>query len=233
MKDIPNRALVVTPHPDDAEIACGGTIAEWIKHGTEVFYVLCTDGGKGTDDPTMTSTELSKIRKEEQLKAANLLGVKEVICLEYPDGEMEDSRDSLREMVRAVRRFRPEVVIAPDPHRLTFYFHRDHRITGQVVQDAVFPYSRDRLHFPELEDEGLKPFNVETILFWGAEDPDTFIDITESMDLKVRSVLCHSSQISPEPDGQDLLWLKKWSKDMGNVIGVSYAEGFRKVDIEI
>lgn len=229
MVEVPKRAMVVTPHPDDAEIACGGTVARWVKEGAEVFYVLCSDGGKGTDDPKMTTRRLTEIRKQEQLDAAALLGVKEVVTLGYPDGELEDTRDFCREIVRAVRRFRPEIVSCPDPYRRTFYFHRDHRITGQIVQDAVFPYARDRLHFPELGKEGLEPFKVGTILFWGAEEPDTFIDITDSIDLKIKALLCHKSQISPNSHEDQLEWLRNWCREMGEKTGVQYAEGFRKV----
>ena len=186
--------MVVTPHPDDAEISCGGTVANWIRQGTSVYYVLCSDGSKGTEDPDMTPERLAKIRYEEQMEAAKTLGVKEVVALGYPDGELEDTREFRGHLVRALRRFRPEVVICPDPYRRSFYFHRDHRIVGQVTQDAVFPYARDRLHFPEHEAEGLAPHKTGTLMFWGPEEIETYVDISESMDIKADAL-----QMPPQP----------------------------------
>ena len=138
----PGSALVVIPHPDDGEIGCGGTTAKWIREGCKVFYLLCTNGDKGSDDRGITSASLAKVRSEEQLAAADSLGVEEVIMLGYPDGELEDTKQFRGEVVKAIRRFRPDVVICPDPFRMTPYWHRDHRICGQVTVDAIFPYAR-------------------------------------------------------------------------------------------
>ncbi len=228
--DVPARALVVTPHPDDAEIACGGTVANWTSQGAEVYYVLCSDGGKGTEDPNMTPETLRGIRHQEQLDAAAVLGVKEVLALRYLDGELEDTQEFRGRIVKAIRTFRPDVVISPDPHRRTFYFHRDHRITGLVTQDAVFPYARDRLHFPEHEAEGLVPHKVGTMLFWGAEDSDTFIDISNSMDVKIEALKKHKSQISGLSGDESTNWLRNWCKEVGEQEGYQYAESFRKVE---
>ena len=147
MVDTPARVLVVIPHPDDAEGWCGGTVAKWAKGGSEVYYVLCTDGGKGTSDPAMTSERIAAIREKEQLAAAATLGVKDVVLLRHPDGELEDTREFRKEIVRAIRRFRPDVILCPDPYRRNSSWHRDHRITGQVTADAAFPYARDYLNF--------------------------------------------------------------------------------------
>ena len=231
--EVPQRVLVVSPHPDDAEISCGGTVARWVRQGAEALYVLCSDGSKGTEDPKMTPQQLSEIRKQEQLDAAAVLGVKEVVALGYPDGELEDTREFRGQIVRAIRRFRPEVVISPDPYRRSFYFHRDHRITGQVTQDAVFPYARDRLHFQELEAEGLEPYKVGTILFWGPEESDTYLDITDTMDLKIKALRCHKSQVSGLSEEDATNWLRKWCREMGEKGGYQYAEGYRKVQFRI
>ena len=143
MFDRPERAMLVIPHPDDAEGGVGGTVAKWVAEGTEVVFVLCTNGDKGTSDPEMTTKKLAAIRENEQAEAAAYLGVKEVIYLRYGDGELEDTAKFRGELVRAVRKHRPEVVFCTDPFRQTFYLHRDHRISGQVTLDAVFPYARD------------------------------------------------------------------------------------------
>ncbi|MQF64536.1 PIG-L family deacetylase [SAR202 cluster bacterium AC-409-J13_OGT_754m] len=235
MQEIPSRALVVIPHPDDGEIACGGTIAKWAQNGTEIAYVLCTNGNKGTDDPSMTTADLEDIRYKEQVLAAKTLGVETVFQLGHPDGELEDSREFRGQLVRVIRSFRPEVVFAPDPYRRTFYFHRDHRIAGIVAQDAVFPYARDRLHFAEHEQEGFEPHKVKTLLFWGAEevDADTYFDITESIDLKIQALICHSSQISGLSESDSTDWLRNWNREIGLKCGFKYAEEFRKVTFPI
>jgi len=146
MEEVPQRVLVVTPHPNDAEVWCGGTVARWIKEGAEVRYVLCTDGGKGTFDPQVSSQDLAVIREAEQREAAKILGVKEIVVLGHPDGELEDTDAFRRELVRQIRLVRPDVVLCPEPYRRNLAWHRDHRIAGQVALDAVFPYARDHLH---------------------------------------------------------------------------------------
>ena len=235
MQEIPRRALVVIPHPDDGEIACGGTVAIWAQHGAEIAYVLCTNGNKGSDDPSMTTQNLEDIRYKEQVSAAKTLGVEEVFQLGHPDGELEDSREFRGQLVKAIRSFKPEVVFAPEPYRRTFYFHRDHRIAGIVAQDAVFPYARDRLHFVEHEKEGLPPHKVKTLLFWGSEeiDTDTYIDITESIDIKIQALICHRSQISGLSESDSTDWLRNWNREIGLKCGFEYAEAFRKVTFPV
>ncbi len=233
MVDVPRTAMVVTPHPDDAEISCGGTVANWIRQGTSVYYVLCSDGSKGTEDPDMTPERLAKIRYDEQMEAAKTLGVKEVVALGYPDGELEDTREFRGHLVRALRRFRPEVVICPDPYRRSFYFHRDHRIVGQVTQDAVFPYARDRLHFPEHEAEGLAPHKTGTLMFWGPEEIETYVDISESMDIKADALRCHRSQLGGLAEDESIGWLRSWCAEMGKKAGYAYAEGYRVVRFRV
>ena len=228
--ETPERALVVTPHPDDAEANCGGTVARWVKEGTEVFYVLCTDGGKGSDDPEITSDRVAAIREKEQQDATSVLEVRELIMLHYPDGELEETTEFRKEIVRAIRRFRPDVVLCPDPYRRNFYWHRDHRITGQVTIDAVFPYARDRLHFLDLsEREGLEPFKTGMVLLWGSETPDTFIDITDTIETKVKAYLCHHSQVSKRPDRDASQFLKESARRFGQEAGTEYAEAFRSL----
>ncbi|MFQ5860105.1 MAG: PIG-L deacetylase family protein [Dehalococcoidia bacterium] len=228
--ETPKRALVVTPHPDDAEFGCGGTVARWVREGAEVYYTLCTNGDKGSNDPTMTPQRLAQLREREQRDAAAVLGVKRVVMLRYPDGELEDTREFRLQLVVLIRRFKPDVVFCPDPFRRTFYLHRDHRICGQVTLDAVFPYARDRLHFPELLREGLHPHRVATMLLWGSEDPDTYIDITGLMETKVKALLCHRSQVSQRPDRDADAFLRQWAHEAGRKIGAQYAEAFRRVE---
>ena len=230
MVDRPDRAMVITPHPDDAEIGCGGTIGAWIKEGTEVVYVLCTNGDKGTSDPDLTSEKLAEIREKEQADAARELGVKKVIFLAYPDGALEDTAEFRGKLVRAIREHKPDTVFCCDPHRRSFYLHRDHRMSGQVTLDAVFPYARDRLHYIEHEKEGLEPHKVGEILMWGTEEPDTFVDITDTIELKISALKKHVSQISRDGSDTDVDdFVKANARRVGQRAEHPYAEAFRRI----
>ncbi|MDP6798539.1 MAG: PIG-L deacetylase family protein [SAR202 cluster bacterium] len=231
--DRPERAMVVTPHPDDAEIGCGGTIGAWIKAGTEVVYVLCTNGDKGSGDLGMTSDRLAEIREREQAEAADILGVKEVIYLRYPDGMLEDTSEFRGQLVHAIRKHQPEVVMTPDPFRRGFYLHRDHRVCGQVTIDAVFPFARDHLHYPEhIEEEGLETYKVADILLWGTEEADTYLDITDTIEAKIESLRKHASQVSSDGSSGDVGdFIKANAKRMGEKADLIYAEAFRRINI--
>ena len=231
--ETPEIALVVTPHPDDAEIGCGGTVAGWIAEGAKVYYVLCTNGDKGTSDPNLTSPQLAAIREREQAEAAEVLGIEEVVYLRYGDGELEDNAEFRGHLVHAIRKYRPDVVLATDPHRRSFYLHRDHRMVGLVTTDAAYPYARDRLHYPEHEREGLASHKVADILYWGTEDPDTFIDITDTIELKIESLKKHASQVSTDDgSGRDVGdFVRANAQRIGQRANLPYAEAFRRVHI--
>ena len=231
--DRPARFMVVTPHPDDGEIGCGGTTAGWIAEGSTGVYVVCTNGDKGTSDPDMTSERLAAIREEEQRQAAAVLGVKDVVYLRHPDGGLEDTAEFRGQLVSAIRKYQPDVLLCTDPFRRSFYLHRDHRVCGQVSLDAVFPYSRDRLHYPEhIENEGLAPHKVGDILLWGAEDPDLFIDITESIQKKIDALKKHASQVSSSESSRDVdEFIRSNAQRAGDRADVPYAEAFRRIQI--
>ena len=172
MDDTPQRVLVVTAHPNDAEFWCGGSIARWISEGAAVRYVVCTDGAKGATDPAVSAAALAAVRQQEQADAAGELGVQELVSLGRPDGGLEDADDFRRELVRQIRQARPDVVVCPEPYRKNLAWHRDSRIAGQVTLDAVFPCARDHLHFEELwRDEGLEPHKTGTVAVLGDGDP--------------------------------------------------------------
>ena len=202
------HGLVITPHPDDAEFGAAGTVARWVTEGKTVLYAVCTNGDKGTEDRNVKSAELAIIRKQEQIAAAKVLGVKDVIFLDYPDQTLEDTPEFRKEIVRLIRTYRPETVITADPYR-RFIWHRDHRITGQVVLDAVFPYARDFLAYPDLIKQDLQPHKVREVLLWGSEEPNYRVDITSYFDLKFRALSCHKSQVG----GSKLPEVKKWLRE--------------------
>ncbi len=228
MENIPRSALLVTPHQDDAEGGCGGTVGTWTKRGTEVVYVLCTNGDKGSSDPNMTSPRLAEMREREQQNAANVLGVKEVVFLRHPDGGLEDTLELRAQVVREIRRHKPEVVMCVDPFRSTSHTHRDHRVSGMVALDAVFTYAWSYLHFPEqMRDEGLEPHRVKEIYLWGSEAPDTYVDISESVDAKAQSLSQHVSQMREPQKLQERI--RSRAKTVGERASLPYAEAFRRI----
>ncbi len=235
----PERALVVIPHPDDAEVWAGGTIARWVRGGSEVHYVLCTDGSKGTDDPEIDPIELAATRGGEQMAAADILGIKNVVMLGRPDGELEDTSDFRRDVVRQIRVIKPDVVLTAEPYRRNMQWHRDNRITGQVALDAVFPYARDHLHFGDLfANEGIEPHKTAAVMFWGSENPNTFVDIEADFDVKMDAVLAHRSLARDRSREQLEEFMRARAKEAaqaGNDYpdedfrGLTLAEAFRRV----
>jgi LmbE family N-acetylglucosaminyl deacetylase len=224
------QVMVVTPHPDDAEIGVAGTVARWIGEGKDVIYVVCTNGDKGTSDTNIKPGELARIREQEQLAAAKLLGVKEVIFLRHPDQTLEDTPEFRKEIVRLIRMYRPETVVTVAPYR-RYIWHRDHRITSRVTLDAVFPYARDFLAYPDLLEEGLQPHKVKEVLLWGSEDPNYRSNITDTFDIKVAALRCHKSQISDNPStGFEERWRER-HKMLAQGEDYELAEAFHRVEL--
>lgn len=194
------RALVVISHPDDGEFGAGPTIAHLVAAGARVDYVVTTDGSKGTEDPSVTPEALAAARIGEQRAAADVLSVTEIVHLGYPDGYLTPSLDLRRDIVRQIRRFRPDLVIAQNPLRRLdgspFISHPDHLATGEATLSAVYPAARDRLNFPELLDEGLEPWKVRQALVNGVERPNLWVDVSDSLETGLRALRCHVSQLS-------------------------------------
>ena len=226
------QVMVVTPHPDDAEFGVAGTVARWVKEGKDVVYVVCANGDKGTSDINMKPEKLVKIREQEQLAAAKLLGVREVIFLRHSDQSLEDTPEFRKEIVRLIRMYRPDTVVTADPYR-RYIWHRDHRIVGQVTLDAIFPYARDHLAYPDLPEEGLQPHKVKEVLLWAApEDINYRSDITSTFDIKLAALRCHKSQVGDNLSSPDLgNWLKQRAKKMAEGQDFELAEAFHRVEV--
>ena len=194
-----DKVLVVMAHPDDAEFGCGGTIAAWAAAGKEINYVLCTSGDKGTSDPSMSPYELARIRRVEQLNAAHALGAKDVVFLAYEDGTLRNTIELRRDIVREIRRFKPDAVICQDPTMRwggsRYLNHPDHRAAGDACLDAVYPSARDPHVFPELLIENLYPHKVKEVFMSTLTNADVWIDITSCMDRKLAGLKEHKSQV--------------------------------------
>ncbi len=224
------QVMVVTPHPDDAEFGVAGTVARWTSEGKDVIYVVSTNGDKGTSDTNMKPDELARIREQEQLAAAKLLGVREVIFLRHPDQSLEDTPEFRKEIVRLIRMYRPEIVVTAAPYR-RYLWHRDHRITGRVTLDAVFPYARDILAYPDLLEEGLQPHKVEEVLLWGAEDANYRSNITDTFDVKIAALRCHKSQISDNPSTGLKERMRERYKTLAEGEDYELAEAFHRIEL--
>jgi LmbE family N-acetylglucosaminyl deacetylase len=225
----PVDVLVIAAHPDDSEFGAAGTVAKWIREGRRVAYLVCTSGEKGTTDPGLTPEMVLAIREREQRAAAQVLGVHEVVFLRRPDQGLEDTAEFRKLIVRMIRAYRPDVVMTSDPYR-RYIWHRDHRIIGQVVLDAVFPYARDRLAYPDLVAEGLMPHKVRELYFWGTEDINLRSDITATFDLKIAALRCHVSQVREFKRGDPAEWLHQRSREMAAGESFGLAEAFHRVE---
>ncbi len=231
MSDKIRRVMVVVAHPDDAEFGCGGTVAKWAKEGKEVTYVILTNGDKGSGDRAMTSEQLAKIRAEEQRNAARTLGVERVRILGYPDGELEDTQEVRRDVTAEIRRWRPDLLVTQNPFRtLNLYAsHRDHRIAAGVALDCVYPLARDHLSFPELLAQGLEPHRVREVYLMWWENPEVVVDISDTLDLKLKALACHASQMGDFSHVEARV--RERSAQFGKPKGIAYGETFNRIVI--
>jgi LmbE family N-acetylglucosaminyl deacetylase len=225
------RALIIFSHPDDAEFSAAPTIAALTASGARVDYVVTTDGGKGTDDPAVTPEQLASTRIAEQRAAADVLGVGEIVHLGYPDGYLLPTLELRRDIVRQIRRFRPDLVIAQNPQRRAdgnpFIAHPDHLATGEATLAAVYPAARDRLNFPELIDEGLEPWKVRQVLVSGVERPNLWIDVLATLERGLQALRCHESQIDDwdEVEGR----VRERAAEVGEPVGMPMAQAFLSI----
>jgi len=232
----PKRAMSIHAHPDDQEFTVGGTLAKWARAGCEIVAVCITRGGAGSNKYTpldMTREALVSIREDEQREACRILGVKETIFLDYEDGMLEPSIAMRRDLTRLIRRHRPEVVLTGDPtvrfYGTTYMNHPDHRVASDVALDAVFPSAGTRLIFPELLAEGLEPHEVRQVYIHGAERPDTYVDIAETLDVKLAALRAHKSQMG-QWDPADMI--TAWAREQGKSRGLAAAEAYRLMVLE-
>jgi LmbE family N-acetylglucosaminyl deacetylase len=217
--------MVIFAHPDDAEVQCAGTIALWVEAGKKVTYVVLTKGDKGTQDPSMTGEALARLRQQEQLRAAQELGVEKVLFLETGDGELEVTMERRRALTRIIREYQPEVLVTHDPW-MRYQLHPDHRASGTLALDAMIS-ARDRLYFPEQIDQGLNPCRVGRALLFASDQPDLWMDIERTLDKKIKALGQHQSQVSQWPKWQECL--RKRAENAGASQGLKFAEPFKRL----
>lgn len=224
----PVTVLAVYAHPDDPDVAAGGALALWSKAGASVHVCICADGDKGSADPLTDPGELVTARRTEVAAAGGLLGVAEHHWLGFPDGELVAGRDLVARLVELVRRVRPDTVVAPDPTAVFFgqhyVNHPDHRAVGWATIDAVAPACANPHYFPEAGP----PHHVGALFLSGTLEPDVWVDVSSTIDVKAAAIACHGTQV-----GESGEWLRtavrQRAEDAGRQAGVPFAEGFRLV----
>lgn len=230
-----NKVMVFFAHPDDGEFMAGGTIARWASEGKEIVLCVVTNGSHGSNDPSVKREDLIAAREQEQQAAAKITGVKDIVFLGYEDCHVADSHDLRRDMIREMRRLKPDVVIGPDP--TTFFFaqryinHPDHRYVGQALCAALSPgVTTVPIYRSELYDKGFEPHEVKAALFAMSPDPDLYIDITDSIEKKIEAIMAHFSQ-APEFRADLSERMKEWAAQAAASSGhdYKYAESFKAI----
>ncbi|HUZ20861.1 MAG TPA: PIG-L deacetylase family protein [Acidimicrobiales bacterium] len=227
---VPERALAVYAHPDDADVSCGGTLARWADAGCEVHVVLCALGDKGSLDPLTDPAALVATRAAEVEAARRVLGITSVLQLGRRDGELENDLSLRAELVGAIRELRPQVLVCPDPLAVFFgehyYNHRDHRVVGFAALDAASPAAASPLYFPGAGTS----FAVEVAYLSGSLEPTVYVDVTATIERKAEAVLCHRSQLGETGEHfRDVV--RERAEEAGSVAGVRFAEGFRRIHL--
>ncbi|HVB51517.1 MAG TPA: PIG-L deacetylase family protein [Acidimicrobiales bacterium] len=227
----PRSALAIYAHPDDADVAAGGLLAQWAAEGAEIHLVVVCDGAKGSHSPNSKASDVRETRREELQFAADLLGARSVTSLDWPDGEVTNSVELRETLVGLVRKYQPDVVLGPDP-TATFFGgvyvnHRDHRETGWALLDAVAPAAAMPLYFPS---QG-PPHQVSVLLLSGTHEPDVVADVSRTIDMKVKAILAHASQLAGDAVAIRDVVLER-AEQAGRPVGMAYGEAFRCVELD-
>jgi LmbE family N-acetylglucosaminyl deacetylase len=225
-----NVALVIAAHPDDGDFGCAGYTSQLAERGVDVYFLVCTNGAKGTSDRSMTRERLIALRREEQREACRRMGAKDVFYLDHEDGELVYDRPFLQQLVRHIRMLKPDTVLTHDPTdiiiRDSFINHPDHRATGTAALDAVYPTARDHLNFPGHLAEGLEPHKVREVLLWSSNQPNFDVDISAEVDRKLFALSAHDTQFGNREEFVEFA-RERWKAEDGR-----YLERFRRIELQ-
>ena len=228
---VPKVVMSIHAHPDDQEFSVGGSLAKWARAGGEIISVIITSGDSGSNDPTKDGSykkELAELREKEQLAANAVLGIGQTIFLRYPDGELEATIALRKELTRIIRQFKPDTVVTGNPEGWfygdEYLNHPDHRAAAQAACEAVFPSAGTRLIFTDLLAAGYEPHDVRRLYIQGTEKSNTWVDISDTMDLKIQALQQHASQIDPNEVGK---WMTDWAAEEAKDHDMKYAESFK------
>jgi LmbE family N-acetylglucosaminyl deacetylase len=228
---VPQRAMSIHAHPDDQEFSIGATLAKWAQAGCEIISLIITSGDSGSNDPSKDGSYksvLAEIREKEQLAANAILGIKETIFLHYPDGELEPTIALRKDLTRLIRQFKPDTVLAGNPEAWfygdEYVNHPDHRAAARATCEAVFPSAGSRLMFADLLPAGYEPHDVKRLYIHGTDKPNTWVDITETLEVKIKALQQHVSQINPDEVGK---WMREWAEEEAKDKEMKYAEAYK------
>lgn len=224
--------LAVIAHPDDAEYLFGGMVAKLVRMGAEVNYVVCTDGSRSGSDLEATDAEIAATRAAEQRAAADILGVKEVSFLGYSNGTLEDTPELRHDIVREIRRFRPQLLLTLPPYRImdgpNHINHWEHIAVGLATMTAAFPEAPNARSFPDLARNGFAPHRVSEIWIPAFNDADRYIDVTDVIDVKLDAYRCHRSQNASHGVPWDFEEeMAPIMRAAGQHVAAQYAEAYR------
>lgn len=228
---IPKIAMSIHAHPDDQEFSIGGTLAKWSRTGCEIISIVITSGDSGSNDPSKGADykpELARLRETEQLAANEVLGITQTVFLRHPDGELEPTMDLRKELTRLIRKYKPDVVLSGNPeawfYGSEYINHPDHRAAARAACEAVFPSAGSRLMFADLLAEGFEPHEVKCLYVHGVDHPDTWVDISGTIEDKVAALQKHVSQVSVDDVDK---WMREWAKEEAKDKEFEYAEAYK------
>jgi LmbE family N-acetylglucosaminyl deacetylase len=224
----PDRFMVIAAHPDDADFGPAATAAKWIDAGSVGWLVCCTSGDAGGEDPYADPLELAALREQEQRAAAEVVGYAGVTFLHMPDGALANDLILREHLVREIRTFRPDAVLATDPTNLfprdSGVNHTDHRAAGLAAVDAYYPAARNPMAIPSLARGGLAAHRVRRLYLFWTNEPTVRVDISETVGRKLDALRAHASQIKDFAEIES--WMRESSGTLGKDIGVEAADGF-------
>lgn len=232
--DHPERLMVIVAHPDDADFGPAAAIARWIRAGTVAHLVCCTSGDAGADDARTDPLELGALREKEQRAAAAHVGYAEVTFLHRPDGALANDLALREQLVRLIRRFKPDAVATFDPtiliHAEGYIQHTDHREAAMAAVDAVYPAARNAMAFPQLViHEGLEPHSVNRLYLFWTDQANAWVDVSDTIDIKIAALREHASQLRKPEELEERV--RSWATEEGERYGVAAAETFRILDL--
>lgn len=227
------KILVFSPHPDDLDFGCSGAIAKWANEGKEITYCVLSDGSRGGHILKISDKELARIREREQNNAAAVLGVRNVIFLREKDGEVQNAKKLRKKLVEVIRKTKPDIILSFDPANREFEnfyrSHRDHRNGAEAVFDAIYPDANNASFFPEIAKK-YPPHRVKEVCFFATNKPNTFVDISKTIEKKLEALRQHKSQINDWKRVEKMI--RDWAKTVGKKAKMNYAEGFRRVKLD-
>jgi LmbE family N-acetylglucosaminyl deacetylase len=230
MKKKTANLLAFAPHPLDIEMGMGGTVANFLRDGRSVVYVVCTNGDKASSDPAMMPEALAVIRKQEQLEAAKFIGIEEVIFLNHPDLSLSYTPEFRNEIIRLILEYRPETVATCDPFQ-RYISNPDHRVTGQIVMDAVWPCAQAPNTYRDLLRQGYKLHKVKEVLLWQTEEPNYYVNISNTFDTKMTALSYYKSQVGAPPDASFVELVTEFSKKAAIGKKYRYGESFHRCEV--